>query len=71
MKFTLTVEINDSDIIDSMEDNCLTKEEIKQQIDKKHRVWQNSDAFSWVHPSDRAYEIMFDALQDKLRDIAS
>jgi hypothetical protein len=32
MKFTLTIEINESEIAEAMEDNCLTKEDIKVQI---------------------------------------
>ena len=40
----------------------------KQQIQAKNYVWQNSDCFSWCHPSDLGYNIMFAELQKTLLD---
>ena len=42
---------------------------IKQNIQAKNHVWQSSELFSWCHPSDSGYKIMFDALQSKLSNI--
>jgi hypothetical protein len=46
--------------IDSM------KLEIKKKIYKKNQLWQDSDCFSWCHPGDGAYQIMFKQLCNKL-----
>lgn len=41
-------------------------EPTKQQIQSKNYVWQNSDCFSWCHPSDLGYQLMFEKLEHTL-----
>lgn len=39
---------------------------VKQSIQAKNYVWQTSDCFSWCHPSDLGYQIMFAELEHTL-----
>ena len=41
---------------------------IKKQIQAKNHLWQTSDYFSWCHPSDLGYTIMFDTLLQTIKD---
>ena len=43
--------------------------EIEKKISAKNWIWQNNNNFGWCHPGVGAYQIMADALVQKLRSI--
>lgn len=41
---------------------------IEKRILAKNHAWQRSDSFSWCHPGQEAYKLMFEVLKDKVKE---
>lgn len=42
--------------------------EIEKIILQKNYIWQQSEKFSWCHPGDQAYNIMFEEIKNKIKE---